>query len=111
MATKREVHMMDKKEDIDRCLNCKYSDCTDVCPHSPYYRQYVRAKERKKEPTENDKKRAQKRFTSHQLTRARKVSELYRLGWSMTGIAFKLGLTRAEAVEAMQVAVKAKIYQ
>lgn len=103
--------MMDKKEDIERCLNCHYKDCTDVCPYSPYYRPNNSAKKRKKTKSPEKKKPKKNQFTSKQLTMAKSVAELYQLGWSMTGIAFKLKLTREEAVEAMRIAVKEKIYQ
>lgn len=104
MAMSKEVHKMDSREDIDRCLNCGYKDCTDVCPYSPYYKAYLCGKK-------NREKRKTQAEESEKINQAKKVADMYRLGWSMTGIACELGITREQAVESMKFAIKKKFYK
>lgn len=96
------VHEPEPKEEIERCLNCSYRDCTDICPYSPYYR-----KPKPPKPKMTTKERYLSKLDEVAKKRADNVSKLFMDGWCESGIAWELGLTRSEVVESLKVAKKA----
>jgi ferredoxin len=101
---KYEVHRPESKEDIDRCLNCKYVDCTDVCPYSPYYRNPVKKNSERKT---RFKKIYESKLSEEERKTASEVARLHKDGWTEGGTAWKLGITRSEVELFMNIAKKA----
>lgn len=94
------VHEIEPKEEIDRCLNCPYPDCTDTCVYSPFYRV------RKPKPKLTPVQRYIARLKPETKERAGEVARLFMDGWCEGGIAWKLSITRTEVVESLKVAKK-----
>ncbi len=100
----RPVHYPDPVEEIQRCLNCKYHDCTDTCPHSPYYR---KPKPKKPRKSIDFKQVYVSKLSEDERLKASEVARLHMDGWTEGGIAWKLGITRKEVELFMNVAKKA----
>ena len=100
------VHELEPQEEIDRCLNCQYSDCTDTCPYSPGYRKPKQQKDKSERERLTAHERYAKKIDENTRKRAKNVSLLFLDGWSVGGIAWKLGLTRSETEESLKHAEK-----